>query len=45
VARILVSDETRALCADKFDFIDHGFYKVKGRTQEAHLFEPRRKAA
>ncbi len=45
VARILVSDETRVLCADKFDFIDHGFYKVKGRTQEAHLFEPRRKAA
>ncbi len=45
VARILVSDETRTLCADKFDFIDHGFYKVKGRTQEVHLFEPRRKAA
>lgn len=45
VARILVSDETRALCADKFDFIDHGFYKVKGRAQETHLFEPRRKAA
>lgn len=45
VARILVSDETRALCADKFDFVDHGFYKVKGRTQETHLFEPRRKAA
>ncbi len=45
VARILVSDETRALCADKFDFVDHGFYKVKGRAQETHLFEPRRKSA
>ncbi len=45
VARILVSEETRALCTDKFDFVDHGFYKVKGRAQETHLFEPRRKAA
>ena len=45
VARILVSHETHVLCADKFDFIDHGFYKVKGRAQETHLFEPRRKAA
>ncbi|MBZ0105924.1 MAG: adenylate/guanylate cyclase domain-containing protein [Sulfuricella denitrificans] len=45
VARILVSEETCSLCADKFDFIDHGFYKVKGRTQETHLFEPRRKTA
>jgi adenylate cyclase len=44
VARILVSDETRALCADRFDFVDHGFYKVKGRTQEVHLFEPREKS-
>jgi adenylate cyclase len=43
VARILVSAETRDLCADRFDFIEHGFYKVKGRTQEVQLFEPRRK--
>jgi adenylate cyclase len=43
VARILVSDETRAQCAGAFDFTDHGFYKVKGRTQEVRLFEPRRK--
>jgi adenylate cyclase len=43
VARILVSADTKALCADKFDFIEHGFYKVKGRTQEVQLFEPRRK--
>jgi adenylate cyclase len=43
VARILVSDDTRAQCAEAFDFTDHGFYKVKGRTQEVRLFEPRRK--
>jgi adenylate cyclase len=43
VARILVSEESRALCAAKFDFIEHGFYKVKGRTQEVQLFEPRRR--
>ncbi len=45
VARILVSAETKTLCADKFDFVEHGFYKVKGRTQEVQLFEPRRKNA
>lgn len=44
-ARILVSAETRNLCGDRFDFVDHGFYKVKGRTQEVQLFEPRRKPA
>lgn len=43
VARILVSAETRAQCGEAFDFVDHGFYKVKGRTQEVQLFEPRRK--
>lgn len=43
VARILVSEDTRAQCADAFDFTDHGFYKVKGRTQEVRLYEPRRK--
>lgn len=42
LARILVSAETREQCGDAFDFIDHGFYKVKGRTQEVRLFEPRR---
>ncbi|MGM0594370.1 MAG: CHASE2 domain-containing protein [Pseudomonadota bacterium] len=42
VARILVSAETRQQCGEAFDFIDHGFYKVKGRTQEVRLFEPRR---
>ena len=44
VSRILVSAETRERCAAAFDFVDHGFYKVKGRAQEVRLFEPRRKS-
>ena len=43
MARILVSAETRAQCAEAFDFIEHGSYKVKGRSQAVQLFEPRRK--
>ncbi|HXZ97313.1 MAG TPA: adenylate/guanylate cyclase domain-containing protein [Burkholderiales bacterium] len=43
VSRILVSSETAKRASQAFDFIDHGFYKVKGRTQEVSLFEPRRK--
>ena len=42
VARILVSNETRKQCGEKFEFIDHGIFKVKGRTEEVQLFEPRR---
>jgi hypothetical protein len=30
-------------CANAFDFDSAGSYKVKGRTQEVELFEPRRK--
>ncbi|MFA7632723.1 MAG: adenylate/guanylate cyclase domain-containing protein [Thiohalomonadaceae bacterium] len=41
VARVLGSADTRILCDDEFDFIDHGFYKVKGRAQEVRLYEPR----
>jgi len=43
VARVLVSADTRTLCGAAFDFIDHGSYKVKGRTQEVRLYEPHRK--
>jgi adenylate cyclase len=43
VARVLVSADTRRRCGETFDFIDHGSYKVKGRSQEVQLFEPRRK--
>ncbi len=41
VARILVSEQTRERCGEVFDFVDHGSYKVKGRSQEVRLYEPR----
>jgi adenylate cyclase len=41
--RILVSRDTMEKCASAFDFVPAGSYKVKGRTQEVELFEPRRK--
>lgn len=43
IARILVSESTKLACGNTFDFIDHGEFKVKGRTQSVRLFEPRRK--
>ncbi|HVA55659.1 MAG TPA: adenylate/guanylate cyclase domain-containing protein [Gammaproteobacteria bacterium] len=43
VARMLVSAATRERCGDTFDFIDRGSYKVKGREQAVHLFEPAEK--
>jgi adenylate cyclase len=42
-ARILVSDSTRAACAEYFNFIEHGSHSVKGREQAVHLFEPQEK--
>jgi adenylate cyclase len=45
VATVLVSESTRAQCADAFDFIDRGAFEVKGREQMVRLFEPRRKTA
>jgi len=41
--RILVSEATRARAADAFDFLPAGLYKVKGRTLEVAVFQPRRK--
>ena len=43
VARILVSEDTMRLCGEAFDFIPRGLYKMKGRAQEAELFEPKKK--
>jgi adenylate cyclase len=40
-ARILVSRETADACDNSFTFTSRGSYKVKGRTQEVELFEPR----
>ncbi|MFT4241036.1 MAG: adenylate/guanylate cyclase domain-containing protein [Acidovorax sp.] len=45
VARVLVSEATRAQCAHAFEFIDRGAFEVKGREQAVRLFEPRRIAA
>ena len=45
VARILVSEDTMRLCPGAFDFVPRGLYKVKGRTQDVALFEPKRKHA
>lgn len=45
IARILVSDATRAACEAQgapFTFVDHGEFHVKGREQPVRLFEPRR---
>ena len=39
--RILVSRETMAACHNSFEFVSRGSYKVKGRTQEVELFEPK----
>lgn len=43
IARILVSQSTRDLCEDRFEFIPHGSCKVKGREEPVNLYEPRRK--
>ncbi len=43
VARILVSEDTARKCRGAFDFTGRGHYKVKGRTAEVQLFEPREK--
>lgn len=40
VARILVSADTAALCAQQFRFVPRGSFKVKGRAQEVQLLEP-----
>ncbi|GMR09132.1 MAG: adenylate/guanylate cyclase domain-containing protein [Gammaproteobacteria bacterium] len=43
VSRVLISKNTYDYCVNVFDFKDHGLYKVKGREQEVHLYEPRRR--
>ena len=43
IARVLVSEDSKRLCPDAFEFIDRGSFKAKGRAQEVRLFEPRRK--
>lgn len=43
IARILVSQSTRDLCGDHFDFIPHGSCTVKGREEPVNIYEPKRK--
>jgi adenylate cyclase len=43
--RILVSRETATACHNSFEFTSRGSYKVKGRTQEVELFEPKARSA
>jgi len=42
-ARLLVSAATMQACADQFDFVPHGDFQVKGRTEPVTVYEPRRK--
>ena len=44
-SRILVSRETMTACHNAFAFSSRGSYKVKGRTQEVELFEPKVESA
>jgi adenylate cyclase len=43
--RILVSRETADACHNSYAFSSRGSYKVKGRTQEVELFEPKGQSA
>lgn len=42
-ARLLVSAATMQACGERFEFIAHGDFQVKGRAEAVTLFEPRRK--
>lgn len=43
-AGLLVSAATRNACGEAFDFTQHGFHQVKGRSEPVELFEPHRKS-
>jgi adenylate cyclase len=43
VARILVSEATRAACGADFGFTDRGSFKAKGKSEEVRLYEPAEK--
>jgi len=44
VARILVSEDTRRACGERFVFVDRGEFSVKGRQQTVRLYEPQRRS-
>jgi adenylate cyclase len=43
LSRILVSKATREAVGEEFAWVDHGLHRAKGRGEELHLFQPRRK--
>ncbi|GBG14730.1 adenylate cyclase [Novimethylophilus kurashikiensis] len=45
ISRILVSESTREACGERFEFIYHGEFAVKGRSQPVKLYEPRRQTS
>jgi adenylate cyclase len=45
IARVLVTEATRAAAGDAFEWRDCGVHAVKGREEGVRLFEPSRKAA
>ena len=45
IARVLVTQVTRDLAGDTFDWRDCGLHPVKGREESVRLFEPLRKPA
>lgn len=40
-ARVLVSQVTKELCGDKFEFVYSGEFSVKGREEKVKLYEPK----
>ena len=40
IARVLISEETKKLCHERYHFKDHGTHQVKGREEYVHVFEP-----
>ncbi|TQV85009.1 adenylate/guanylate cyclase domain-containing protein [Aliikangiella coralliicola] len=45
IARILVSETTKELCGDVFDFEFKGEFAVKGREEKVKLYQPSRRVA
>ncbi len=39
--RTLVSAAVREICSARFQFIDHGLVKLKGKEEMVHLYEPK----
>jgi adenylate cyclase len=40
-ARVLVAQATKDACREPIAFVDHGFAKLKGRSGEVRLYEPK----